>query len=160
MSSGFGGGDWATWDGLPVSSDPPHGCSVVVFRWVDEALELLLLHRRHHGPEYEGDWAWTSPSGARLPGEPIAECARRELAEETGLELPIQPTACGTVEWHLYVAEAPLDAYIVLDIEHDRFEWLSTEEALPRISPEQVWHPLARAVALLTRNRALQPGEE
>jgi len=149
MPSGYGGGDWATWDGLPVSSEPPHGCSVVVFRRAGDGLELLLLHRRHNGAEYEGDWAWTSPSGARLPGEPVDECARRELAEEAGLALPLRPTACGTAEWRLYVAEAPMEAPVALDMEHDRFAWLRPEGALPRVHPEPVRRALACAVALL-----------
>jgi 8-oxo-dGTP pyrophosphatase MutT (NUDIX family) len=153
MPSGFGGGAWATWDGLPVSQEPPHGCSVVVFRWADDGLRLLLLHRRHNGADYEGDWAWTSPSGARLPGELVDECARRELAEEAGLALPMRPTACGTVEWRVYVAEAPMDAAIALDMEHDRFEWLPPTEALPRISPDLVRRSLACAVTLLEQDR-------
>lgn len=61
----------------------------MVFRWVGSDLRLLLLHRKHNGSAYEGDWAWTTPSGARLPGELVHACAQRELAEETGLTLPL-----------------------------------------------------------------------
>ena len=77
-----------TWDGLPISEEPPFGATVVVYRHNGARLEILLLHRAHHGPDYVGDWAWTPPAGSRLPDEPIEACARRELLEETGLDLP------------------------------------------------------------------------
>lgn len=105
-----------TWDGLPVSAERPYGASVLVWRAGAGRREWLILHRRHHGPAYEGDWAWTPPSGARLPGEPVEACARRELTEETGLgALALVPTDCGNDEWVLYAAEAPMDAEVRLD---------------------------------------------
>ncbi|MGH2371606.1 MAG: NUDIX domain-containing protein, partial [Chloroflexota bacterium] len=101
-----------TWDGLPISDEVPHGATVVVFRRLTGGTEFLLLHRAHNGPAYEGDWAWTPPSGARFPGEPIAVCARRELREEAGLELDVVPADCGTPSWQVYVAEAPPEACV------------------------------------------------
>jgi len=47
--------------------------------------EYLPLHRAHRGAGYAGDWAWTPPSGARLPGEPVLAGALRELKEEAGI---------------------------------------------------------------------------
>ena len=139
-----------TWDGLPVNKRPPYGCSVVVFRRVDSGLHLLMLHRRHNGDDYEGDWAWTAPSGARLPGETVSACARRELAEETGLTLPIQRTSCGRRDWRVFCAEAPHDTTITLDMEHDRYEWLTPAEALRRCLPARVCDDLACVIAQLT----------
>jgi 8-oxo-dGTP pyrophosphatase MutT (NUDIX family) len=118
-----------TWDRLPVSEEPPFGVSVVVWRREAAGPEFLVLHRAHEGPEYEGDWAWAPPAGARLPGEEIAECARRELLEETGLRLECTPTDCGGEDWVVFAAEAPADAEVVLDAEHDRFAWLPANEA-------------------------------
>ena len=148
-----------TWDGLPISTEQPHGCAIVVFQRAGSGLRLLLLHRAHNGSAYEGDWAWTTPSGARLPGEPVTACAQRELAEETGLTLPIHPTTCGGPDWAVYWAEAPHDATVTLpDAEHDRYEWLAPDEALRRVAPDRVRHDLARVIALLEEMR--QPGEE
>jgi 8-oxo-dGTP pyrophosphatase MutT (NUDIX family) len=96
------------------------------------------LHRAHNGPEYEGDWAWTPPSGARLPGEEIEECARRELFEETGLRLEISPTALGTDGWAIFVAEAQAGCDVVLDAEHDRSLWTSSDDAGSRCLPDHV----------------------
>jgi 8-oxo-dGTP pyrophosphatase MutT (NUDIX family) len=114
-----------TWDGLAVSDEKPFGCMVVVYQQRAEGLLLLLLHRAHRGPEYEGDWAWTPPSGARQPGEAVEDCARRELAEETGLALVPILTAHGSDDWAIYQVEAPHDTVVtLLDVEHDRYEWL------------------------------------
>jgi putative aldouronate transport system permease protein len=85
-----------TWDGRPVGNEPPFGATVVVFRVRVDGLEVQMLHRAHHSPDYIGDWAGTPPAGARLPSEPVEDRDRRKLGEETGLELPLEPTQCGT----------------------------------------------------------------
>jgi 8-oxo-dGTP pyrophosphatase MutT (NUDIX family) len=125
----------ATYDGLPIAEEPPFGASVVVYRHGASGLEFLMLHRAHKGVDFEGDWAWTPPSGSRQPREKIDVCAQRELCEEIGLELPI--TACdrSAQDWALYFAEAQADAAVVLDAEHGRFVWLGLEEAVKRCLP-------------------------
>ena len=61
-----------TWDGVPIAPDEPHGAAILARRPADGGLhEYLVLHRAHRGPDYEGDWAWTPPSGSRQPGEPV-----------------------------------------------------------------------------------------
>lgn len=137
-----------TWDGKPISKDKPYGASVVVFRTSENGLELLMLHRGHLGID-EGPWAWTPPSGARVPGESIEACAKRELLEEAGIALPLKPTNSGTEDWFVYIAEAPHNVVIVLDSEHDRFEWLSTSDALSRCQPEVPHQILCAAVECL-----------
>lgn len=138
--------NWTTWDGRPVSPEPPHGVSIVVYRRASAGAgcEFLLLHRAHNGPDYEGDWAWTPPSGARLPGEPLDACAVRELREETGLSLTPRPTDLGSAEWAVYLAEVEENAPITLDVEHDRFEWVTLDHALRRCRPAVVSDALLR----------------
>jgi 8-oxo-dGTP pyrophosphatase MutT (NUDIX family) len=140
-----------TWDGLPISDEPPFGATVVVYRVRGAKPEVLLLHRAHHGADYAGDWAWTPPAGSRLPGEPIDHCARRELREETGLEPGVELTDCGTAEWPHYVARVPVDAAVVLDAEHDRFEWVVADEAAERCLPDLSRVPLRAVVQSLDR---------
>lgn len=111
---------------------------IVVYRCKAGGREFLLLHRAHHGPHYEGEWAWGPPSGARYPGEAIEACAARELREETGLRLALQATDCGSPGWPVYLAQAPPEAAITLSAEHDRHVWLPREEAARRIEPEVV----------------------
>jgi predicted metal-dependent hydrolase len=144
-----------TLDDRPIAKEQPYGCSVVVWRLHQMRRQYLILHRRAAGgPEYEGDWAWTPPSGARLPGEPPDEAARRELREETGLELPITQTHLGREEWAVYVAEAPADAEIVLDAEHDRFRWVSAEEAEQACLPAMVGSSIAAVEAQFGSERS------
>lgn len=129
---------WTTYDGLPVSREAPFGTSIIVYRRTPRGVEFLTLHRAHDGPDFEGDWAWTPPSGSRLPNEPIEQCARRELLEETGLTLPVHATGEGQESWAIYTAEATTDHAITLDAEHDRYEWVTLEVALARCLPEVV----------------------
>jgi 8-oxo-dGTP pyrophosphatase MutT (NUDIX family) len=120
-------------------AEPPLGAAVLVSRRrPDGEREWLILHRAHNGAAHEGDWAWTPPSGLRLPGEDPAECARRELHEEAGLELDVQPLGVGAAEWAVFAAEAPPDAVVSLDFEHDRYEWVTLDEAERRCLPASV----------------------
>ncbi len=128
-----------TWDGTPISREKPYGSSVIVWRTAGEAREYLILHRTAAGPpDYEGDWAWTPPSGARQPGETVEDGARRELLEETGLELGLMETGAESEEWVVYAAEAPPGADIELDAEHDRYRWVSADEAARLCLPSTV----------------------
>jgi RimJ/RimL family protein N-acetyltransferase/8-oxo-dGTP pyrophosphatase MutT (NUDIX family) len=130
-----------------MAADAPFGASVVVYRR-DPELRILMLHRSVQGPHYEGDWAWTPPAGARFPAEPIEECACRELSEEIKMEVsPADLTLVDHLEWWTYRLVLPPGVDIVLDEEHDRFEWLAPEEALARCQPEAPRGGLARAIS-------------
>lgn len=61
-----------------MSAAPTRAAGAVVWRVRDRKLEVLLVHR----PRYD-DWAW--PKGKREKGESLAECAVREVAEETAI---------------------------------------------------------------------------
>jgi 8-oxo-dGTP pyrophosphatase MutT (NUDIX family) len=136
----FGGAEeFTTWDGEPVSRDPPHGATVVVASRSPDGWRYLLLHRAHHGPDWEGDWAWTPPAGSRKPGEEITACAIRELHEEAGLHASPRPVLTGDVEWAVFALEVPWDTAVAVDgAEHDRLEWVSYAEARRRMRPESV----------------------
>jgi 8-oxo-dGTP pyrophosphatase MutT (NUDIX family) len=125
---------WRTWDDVPRARERPFGATVVVRR----GDKVLLLHRAHEGPAYDGDWAWTPPSGARLPGETPDDCARRELREEAGLELEPQRVPSPHDDWAYYVADAPDDAVVVLDAEHDAHRWVHVDDAAAMCKPERV----------------------
>jgi 8-oxo-dGTP pyrophosphatase MutT (NUDIX family) len=135
-----------TYDSLPVAKEPPHGASVIVHRRGKEGLELLILRRVHIGPASDelpspghvADWTWTPPAGCRLPSEPVGLCAQRELLEETGLVLPLRLTEAGSAHWRVFKAEARPDARVVLNDEHDAYEWVGLAEALRRCRPQLV----------------------
>jgi len=54
---------------------------VVLFTVREERLQILLIQRR--GEPFAGSWAL--PGGFLEPGEDLEACAKRELAEETGV---------------------------------------------------------------------------
>lgn len=142
-----------TWDGLPIAPDNPRGAGVVVRR----GDEFLLLHRHHNGPAYEGDWAWTSPSGARLPGEPVLACIERELFEETGLSgVDLRPVDLSG-GWAVFATSVPPSAAVVIDAEHDRYEWLSPTAALARLAPQSVADNFVRGSTLPRPVLSLRP---
>ena len=60
----------------------------VICRLNDEhAYEVLLVHR----PRYD-DWSW--PKGKCEPGESLADCAIREVEEETGIRTEVGHVLC------------------------------------------------------------------
>ena len=116
------------------------GVAVVVWRRGPQ-LEVLLLHRRVLGEGFDGDWAWTTPGGAREPDERPSATAARELYEETGLDLTCSPVrsrvaaAQAEIDIDVFIAEVSADATIRLSDEHDRYEWAQSddlERCLPR----------------------------
>ena len=139
-----------TWDGLPITPHPPFGTSIIVYRRAKQGMEFLILHRAQDGPAPEGDWAWTSPSGARLPNESVDDCARRELHEETGLTLPIHATGHGQESWAIYYVEVSTEQIVTLDVEHDRYLWVTLDEALTRCRPAVVAEGIEYVARLLS----------
>lgn len=133
-----------TWDGLPISSEPPHGAAILVYRRVGGRIDFLLLHRA--GQPQTGDWVWTPPAGARLPGEEIETCAKRELREEAALELTLTASDFGSENWPQFLAEAPPECEIRLSEEHDSWEWVEANEACERVLPVVVSDAMRRAL--------------
>ncbi len=141
-----------TWDGLEIATEEPRGATVVVRRpGPGGELELLLLHRNARGADFEGDWAWTSPAGARQPGEAVFPAALRELEEEAGLTgldvfaLDLAATAATrdhpAYTWAVFGADADAQSRVdLVDPEHDRYEWLPPAACRDRILPAWVAH--------------------
>ena len=121
--------------------------SVLVVVYTRERECLLLERSRPAG-------FWQSVTGSLRSGETPAECAARELREETGLagatlrdaavvhEFPILPEWCaryapGVVTnrehlWHLELATR--EPVQLRAAEHVAYEWLTFERAIARVS--------------------------
>ena len=132
------------------------GAAVAVWRRSEAGIEWLVLHRSHFGPEFAGDWAWGPPGGGCDEDESVAECARRELREETGLDAECVPTRCGETAARavgaslvLFHAEVAVDAEVVLSWEHDAYRWLPLDEARALCLPGYVGDQLACVAALI-----------
>ncbi len=94
--------------------------------------EILILKRA--GGAAKG--SWYIPGGALDEGETTEECARRELKEETGLEVPGQFHLIAITPMFAYDQDMFLVAYacdyesgdVVLSHEHEGYRWLSAEQ--------------------------------
>jgi len=115
--------------------------SVALVRKRQSGLEVLLLRRRK-----ERGGFWQIVTGRIEPGESAAECARRELSEETGFELAVKDLdyrhsfALGDQVPPVLVEETAFAAFEERDgrvrinpEEHDSYEWVPVEAALHRL---------------------------
>jgi len=113
----------------------------VVFRRAERGVRLLVLRAYRN---------WDFPKGRVEPGESELEAAKREVAEETGLEVldfPFGEEYCETLPYALgkvaryYLAETD-EAAIELPVspelgrpEHQEWRWVSFEEAEDLLPP-------------------------
>jgi 8-oxo-dGTP diphosphatase len=99
---------------------------------------FLMLHRHAH--KSDGD-RWGLPAGKRDGEEPLAEAMRRELREETGIDIlesdlhffdSVAVRHAGPdIEYHMFSVEMPEQPGIRLsEGEHRDFRWVTPEEAL------------------------------
>jgi 8-oxo-dGTP pyrophosphatase MutT (NUDIX family) len=112
----------------------------VLYRAADDGPRFLLLHNAKHG-------TWGFPKGHAEPGESIADCARREVAEETGgLAFDQVPGFCEVVgyrvpeasggypkEVHYFLGElrdSPGDTAMQVSGEHSEARWVLADEAM------------------------------
>ena len=138
-----------TWDGEPIASSPPYGATIVLYRQAEHNTEILVLHRAIKGKDFDGDWAWTPPSGSRYPGELIMDCARRELLEETGLSIDLVPIEQENTEWKLFAGKVSAETSIALSEEHDSYQWVTVDRAMEICKPRVVASGIAAAASAL-----------
>jgi 8-oxo-dGTP pyrophosphatase MutT (NUDIX family) len=120
---------------------PERSAGAVVFRRTAAGVRLLLLRAYAN---------WDFPKGLLAPGESELECARREVAEETGLtdlDYPFGEASKETLPYaggkiaRYFLAETGEQA-IRLPIseelgrpEHDEWRWASFDEAEELLPP-------------------------
>ena len=146
---------------LPMTKITAGVIEVFVIRHNGGDWRVLLLQRAADGKRPD---SWETVYGKVDPGEKPEKAAPRELREETGLE----PRALynvtvssfylhtsGTVQMCItFAAFVEDDAAIALSDEHQRFEWLSVEEACGRFTWPRAAQALRDARHLLARGDA------
>lgn len=125
-------------DAGPSVQRPVVGVGVVVLRTGGAGLEVLLIRRGQ--PPRAGEWS--IPGGKQEWGETVQEAARREVMEETGVEIAnlklidvvdaIIRAQHGVVARHLTLVDY-------------RADWVSGEPVAGDDASDARWVPLAEA---------------
>ena len=133
---------------------PLIGVGVVVFKD-----DRVLLIRRGKPPR-QGDWSL--PGGRQRLGERIEEAARREVAEEAGLEVAVGPLldvvdsitrdAQGAVQYHYTLVDLLAEWRAgEATAGHDAAEVAWADPA--DLSPYKLWQETERIIALALQRR-------
>ena len=130
----------------------------VVYRRGEAGIEVVICGR-------DSDKVWGLPKGTPDPGETLEQAALREVSEETGLQVQIVDKI-GVVEYwfaregiryhkwvHHYLMESTGGSTDDHDFEYDRVEWLPIEAAMKTLSFKNEIDMVAKARAMLDRQR-------
>ncbi|WP_116947226.1 NUDIX domain-containing protein [Jiangella endophytica] len=113
----------------------PFVATIVVTSEGPKGPHVLLLHPADI-ETLDGEWAWVPPGGVRQPGEKIADCAARELREETGIVAEPAPVRVDeSDEVGIYRLEVPWGTSVRLSAEHTASEWVPVERVADRCKP-------------------------
>ena len=114
----------------------------VLYRWLDGALEVLLVHPAGN---YNRRAPWGIPKGAPDPDETLEETARRETLEETGLLVDGPLVDLGHIDYtrskkrvHAFAGPSPAGAQPrCASWEVDKAEFIEITRARRIIHPDQ-----------------------
>jgi len=141
---------------MPVNADVRVGVvDVFVIHPAPSGWRVLVLQRAR---DTRCPMAWEAVHGRLEPGESPEEGALREVREETGLEVqrlysirvqPFYVVKLRVVELSVVFAAFVESRAALLGEEHQRYEWLTVDEALTRFAWPSERQSLREAVELL-----------
>jgi mutator protein MutT len=116
---------------------------------------FLLTHRSSNVTNYSGKWAF--PGGKCEIGETAIDTLKREVLEETSLELTDEACFLDTYFFKKTVGIAFLvratSSNVVLTEDNQDFKWISSVEELKEYDcTEGIYNHLVRALELLAEN--------
>ena len=138
-----------------------HSAGLLLYRFAEERLQVLLVHPGGPFWAHKDAGAWTLPKGLCENDESMLEAAQREFTEETGFTatgpfLPLdelrqpggkivhawavqQDVDADAIASNRFSLEWPRNSGIVRDYpEVDRGQWFGIDEARTKILPGQV----------------------
>jgi predicted NUDIX family NTP pyrophosphohydrolase len=162
-----------------------HSAGILLFRFREERLQVLLVHPG--GPFWSGkdEGAWSIPKGGFEEQETPLEAAKREFEEETGYEVEGQFIDLGMIKQpskkivHVWAQQSNLDAALATSKkftmqwprksgimrefpEIDKAEWFDFEKARKKILKGQAGFidRLLEAVNYEQKKRGRKPSDE
>jgi 8-oxo-dGTP diphosphatase len=116
----------------------------------DDQNHCLLVRRSAANHNFVGRWEW--PGGKLDPGEDFAAGLRREVREESGLEIELTHLA-GATQFEMPAANVillclnarPLSTAVRLSVEHDDFAWMPLSE-LPQWNILEAMKPVLKSL--------------
>ena len=112
-------------------------CGALVYRYENDALLLLLLRHRHGGH-------WAFPKGHVEAGETEEQTAHREIFEETGVKVTLQPNFRHVVEYSpkpgvkkqvvYFLGEAHGAELVRQEEESSELHWVPIRDALRAVT--------------------------
>jgi 8-oxo-dGTP diphosphatase len=116
---------------------------------VNDEGKVLIVREAATGKDVTNAGKWGLPGGRLEPGESFFDGLKREVAEETGIEVePIKPLYVG--EWRPVIRDVPHHIIAVFMLckakttaiktsdEHDEFTWIAPEQlpSYPMMAPD------------------------
>jgi ADP-ribose pyrophosphatase YjhB (NUDIX family) len=131
----------------------------IVYQQCEGGPQVVLCGRREDG-------LWGLPKGTPIEGESLEQTARREVTEETGLQVEIE-RSIGAIEYwftrveqgvrfhkivHHYLMKPIGGDFEQHDREYDLVEWFPARKAVDRLTYRNEAELLRRTLSLLTKS--------